>query len=213
MGITQFQCPQKLKNFSYLVTCEQSKKCAVVDPSFCGKQLLETISTHDFDLQYILNTHDHHDHVHDNTLLKNNFHRAQIACHPKIQDRSITLEDEAELNLGQLKIKVIHTPGHTEGDLCFYVKNMLLTGDVLFVGKVGGTRTRESAFKQFHSLKKLTSLPDSTEVLPGHNNGPKPTSTIGIEKTYNPFLLRLENFEDFWWLKENWQAFKRSHGL
>ena len=88
-----------------------------------------------------------------------------------------------------------------------------MTGDTLFVGKVGGTSTREQALVEFESLKKLMALSPDIHVWPGHNYGVRPTSTIGEELESNPFILRLNNFDDFFWLKQNWAAYKLEHGI
>ncbi|MBN1504112.1 MAG: hypothetical protein JW952_03525 [Candidatus Eisenbacteria bacterium] len=89
----------------------------------------------------------------------------------------------------------------------------LLTGDTLFVGKVGGTDFGEGARLEYESLqRKLMTLPDSTEVWPGHNYGGRPHSTVGEEKPTNPFLLRT-NLSDFIKLKKNWLEYKRLHGI
>ena len=88
-----------------------------------------------------------------------------------------------------------------------------MTGDTLFVGKVGGTDFKEGARTQYASLhEKLMILPDDTEVWPGHDVGVAPSSTIGHERETNPFLLR-KNFEEFVDLKRNWVAYKKEHGI
>ena len=97
--------------------------------------------------------------------------------------------------------------------MCVLVDKELVTGDTLFVGKVGGTYSRRDAEVEFASLKKLLELADDIRVWPGHNYGVKPTSTIGEERQTNPFLLRIGDFEAFFWLKENWAAYKLEHGI
>ena len=78
---------------------------------------------------------------------------------------------------------------------------------------MGGTYGRQDAAEEFESLKKLMVLDPETEVWPGHDYGIKPHSTIGEELTENPFIKRLDNFEDFLWLKENWAQYKIEHGI
>lgn len=97
--------------------------------------------------------------------------------------------------------------------MCIKAENKLITGDTLFVGKVGGTYTEEDAGAEFESLKKLMLLHPETEVWPGHNYGVKPNSTIGYELQNNPFIKRLNSFEDFLWLKQNWAEYKLEHGI
>lgn len=91
------------------------------------------------------------------------------------------------LKLGPYEIEVIHTPFHTQGSLCYYLKNekILISGDTLFHLSVGRGDLRHSVPSKMNgSLKKLLDLPDETKVYPGHG----PSSTLGQEKLYNPFL-------------------------
>ena len=97
--------------------------------------------------------------------------------------------------------------------ICVLAEKELMAGDTLFVGKVGGTGTRASAEVEFESLKMLMELEPDVRVWPGHNYGVRPTSTIGEELKTNPFILRLNNFEDFMWLKDNWADYKIEHGI
>ena len=147
------------------------------------------------------------------------------------------MEDGDELELGSLRAKVLHTPGHTADSICLLVDNKLMTGDTLFVGKVGGTdygvRTvlgkllrsivgksggedygaQARARAEYDSLfGKLLKLADEVQVWPGHDYGIRPSSTIGDERRENPFLLcpSLEAFVD---LKRNWIQYKREHGI
>ena len=89
----------------------------------------------------------------------------------------------------------------------------MITGDTLFVGKVGGTDLGDSARDEYHSLfDKLLKLPDQTQVWPGHDYGVRPSSTIADERRENPFLL-CSSFEDFVDLKRNWTKYKQEHGI
>ena len=89
----------------------------------------------------------------------------------------------------------------------------LITGDTLFVGKVGGTGFGDDAKEEFESLhQKILTLPDETEVWPGHDYGAAPHSTVGNERQTNPFLQR-SDFEGFVDLKRNWLAYKKEHGI
>jgi glyoxylase-like metal-dependent hydrolase (beta-lactamase superfamily II) len=80
------------------------------------------------------------------------------------------------------------------------------------VGKVGGTDYEEGARREYESLQRLLELPDETSVWPGHDYGVKKSSTIGYERTTNPFLQR-ESFEDFVHLKKTWPEYKKKHGI
>jgi len=92
--------------------------------------------------------------------------------------------------VGDVSLKVIHTPGHSPGGICLLVDGNVFTGDTLFVGGIGRTDLPGASERQFmKSIKeKLFTLPEPTIVWPGHDYGDKPKSTIGWEKATNPWL-------------------------
>jgi len=100
------------------------------------------------------------------------------------------LKDGDLLEVGTLMIKVIHTPGHSPGSVCFYVEGNLFTGDTLFVGAAGRTDlTGGSLDTLIESIeKKILALPEGTVIWPGHDYGDRPTSTIGREMEENPYI-------------------------
>ena len=90
---------------------------------------------------------------------------------------------------------------------------MALTGDLLFVGKIGGTAGERAARREYRSLERvLEELPDETTIWPGHDYGCRPASTVALEKATNPFL-RCDGFDAFFDLKRRWSSFKEEHGL
>ena len=114
--------------------------------------------------------------------------------------RAMALADGQTFSLGDHTLSALHTPGHSPGHFCFLCENRLITGDLLFCGKIGGTGPYfpgSSPEQQYSSLEKICQLPDSVLVFPGHDyyggEGSMPHSTIGFEKNHNPFLL----VEDF----------------
>lgn len=199
------------RNFAYLIADEQSREAAIVDPAFDQPKVLAALASRDLELLYVVNTHGHGDHSGGNAVMAEST-GAKVVAHPLGRDPDIAMGDGDELAVGSLTLRFIHTPGHTEDCLCILVEDKLITGDTLFVGKVGGCFGAEAEV-EYHSLHdKLMTLPEGIEVWPGHDYGTAPSSTIGNEKRTNPFILR-ESLEDFVWLKENWAQYKREHGI
>jgi hydroxyacylglutathione hydrolase len=201
------------RNFGYLIGDEYTKQAAVVDVSYLPEEFIIIASQHKLKIEYIISTHDHGDHTDGNAELKERTD-AKIIMHKMAPDKADVLVDDGDIiKLGELELKIIYTPGHTLDCICVLVENKLMTGDTLFVGKVGGTHTDEFARIEYDSLSnKLMKLDDSIEVYPGHDYGVAPTSTIGNERRTNPFLLR-KDFKDFKWLKDNWASYKLEHGI
>jgi glyoxylase-like metal-dependent hydrolase (beta-lactamase superfamily II) len=110
----------------------------------------------------------------------------------------VAVEAGDETDVGQLKIKFIHTPGHTPGSQCFLVGNALVSGDTLFIGSCGRVDLPGSnAEDMYRSLTQvLAALPDDTLLYPGHNYADRPRSTIGDEKRSNT-MMRFKNLKDF----------------
>jgi len=206
------QIPQnnQLRNFSYVIA-DDNKVGAVIDPSSDPDAILRV--TEGLQITHILITHAHGDHVESVRKIKEKFPEAKTGMYVgNTYEHDIGVGNNEEISIGQLKVTCRHTPGHTPYDMCFLVENKLLTGDHLFVGKIGGTQTENDAKHQWKSLHETISLPDDTEVWPGHDFGKKPSSTIKNEKETNPFLL-CKDFDAFYHLKNNWQQYKKEHRI
>ena len=201
------------RNFSYIAADKETGEAAVFDPGFSAQDERDILDNENFTLKYIINTHDHFDHTGGNSTLVNET-GAKIAMHESAQSHhDIGLKDEDILTLGSLDLKIIYTPGHTRDSICILAGKELVTGDTLFVGKVGGTGFGTDARNEYESLhNKLMKLPSDTRVWPGHDYGVRPASTIGDEIRENPFLLR-DSFETFVELKVNWLEYKKTHGI
>jgi len=199
------------RNYAYLIGCEETKMAAVADPSPDPTLLIKEIENYRFEVVYVFNTHSHPDHTGGNDYLKKSTGAKIVTFTSGGGD--LELKDGTVLNVGKVSFEIIHTPGHTPDSICIRTGDNLITGDTLFVGKVGGTYTEEEANVEFHSLKKLISFPENLKVWPGHNYGTAPSSTILNEKQTNPFIQRLNDFNDFFWLKQNWAAYKLEYGI
>lgn len=200
------------RNFGYLIGDEHHKVAAAVDPSYTPATFIERANTHGLRLQYIICTHSHGDHVNGNDNLQERTGAPVVMYTDAAFLYDIGVGDGDTLALGGLTLRFIHTPGHIADGMCILVENKLITGDTLFVGKVGGTDFDQGAREQYESLQRLMQLDEDIEVYPGHDVGLKPHSTIGDEKRHNPFLLQ-SSFESFVHLKRNWAEYKKQHGI
>jgi len=203
------------RNFGYLVGDRRAHVAAAVDPAFSPALFLERAEAQGLRIEWILNTHGHGDHTNGNAELKRRT-RARIAAHagaPSPPD--LALKDGDEVAVGSIAVRALHVPGHTEDHLLFFLpaQKVAITGDLLFVGKVGGTSTDEEARAEYASLHRiLRDLPPETTVWPGHDYGCRPSSTLALEALANPFL-RVSDIAAFLALKRDWAAFKQQHGL
>lgn len=205
-----------MANFAYIFACSETGHAVLVDPSAEPQKLLAMLDAEQLTLQAIINTHGHADHIAGNAAIKAQ-HDVPVYVHrdadlrpyrivsaqifralqgqqaPEPEHR---LDDNATIKVGKLSLQVIHAPGHSPGDILLYWPGdddneaLVMTGDVLFVEAIGRTDLPGSAHLQMeNSLRdKVATLPDATRVYPGHNYGPRPSSSIGVEKRRNPFL-------------------------
>lgn len=187
----------EMANFSYLIFCPESRRGVAVDPSFGPEALLAAARERGVAIETLVNTHGHRDHVAGNEriLVETG---ARLAAHPlDVPQADVRLEDGSELMVGEGRIQVLHTPGHTPGSIVLHPPGAVITGDTLFVTCVGRADLQGSdAPALYRSLLRLAALPPETCVYPGHDYGPQPTSTIGSERRNNPYLLcpDLESF-------------------
>ena len=176
----------------YVVGCEETKEAVLIDPGLEteaeAEMILDYIKQNGFRIKHIINTHGHPDHVSGNAVMKEAT-GASILIHKKADDcvkADKKLCDGDIIKIGNFKLVVLHTPGHTPDGICLLGDNVVFTGDSLFAGSIGRTDFLGGSFRQLiTSIKtKLLTLPDSFKVYPGHED----VSTIGDEKIYNPFL-------------------------
>lgn len=200
------------RNYAYLIADKKGGVAALFDPPPDPARYEDLITRDNLKIEYIVLTHGHSDHSWGLAPAKKRFGGRVVGHVSILSGVDLKVDDGDSLTLGTLKLEFIYTPGHSEDHVCIVCENKLISGDILFVGKVGGTDLGSGARKEWDSLQKLMQLPDDTEVWPGHNFGAAPTSTIGREKLTNPFLLQ-PTFEAFIDLKANWLEYKRKHGI
>ncbi|MFW5908060.1 MAG: MBL fold metallo-hydrolase [Desulfosalsimonas sp.] len=208
MDIRQIHIP-KMDNFSYIIADPATQTCAVIDPAFGPRKILQEAEKQGYTVTHVINTHAHMDHTSGNSEILGAtgarlcIHRDDAQQLKKLLSKAVSrimggkgspepdclLSDEDILKIGEIEISVIHTPGHTPGSICLYVSGHVFTGDTLFVEAVGRTDLPGGSFDQLMASinNKLYCLADETIVWPGHDYGPSPSSTIGKEKQNNPF--------------------------
>ena len=194
-----------MDNFSYLIWDKDSNTAAVIDPAWEGEKIEAAILKNGLELKMALLTHAHPDHVNALSHLESKhpglpvyLHEADLFMLERRPKYLNSAQDGGTLDLGHLKIKIIHTPGHTPGSVCYLADKAVFTGDTLFVGECGRVDLPGSSPEDlYESLRKLAELPPATVMYPGHSyNGD--TSTIGVQKEYNLYLqLASKNKADF----------------
>ena len=177
----------------YFILDVEERVAAFVDPGGSPENIISKLRKNPVALRYILLTHKHPDHVDALPDVRQAFPEAQVVIHREDAAAvgagakgAMSVDDGATLPFGGGGIKMIHTPGHTDGSTCFLYAGSVFTGDTLFAGSVGKLFGERFGYPDLmHSVsKKIFALPDDTLVFPGHG----PPSTIGEEKTHNPFF-------------------------
>ena len=178
----------------YLFFLDDGKTAALIDPAGLPSTILGAIAEGPFALRYILITHKHADHCDATADISRAFPDAEIVMHTsdvaaigELGKRAKPIVDNDELPFGDAaSIRMLHTPGHTDGSSCFLFRSTLFTGDTLFAGSVGGVFSETATYQTLlDSVRfKLFALDDATVVAPGHG----PPSTIGEERAHNPFF-------------------------
>ncbi len=178
----------------YVFFLQGGRRAALVDPAGIPQNLLRILRDGDYHLQYILITHKHADHCDATAPVANAFPNAQIVMHKldvhaigSLESKALLVRDGETLPFGEEStIRMLHTPGHTDGSSCYIFKDALFSGDTLFAASVGGAYGDASTYDDIlNSVRsKLFTLPDDTVVMPGHG----PPTTIVLEKEHNPFF-------------------------
>ena len=203
------------RNFGYLLADRDARLGVLIDPSYTPEVFVQRAADQHVAITHVINTHGHEDHTNGNARAVE-LTGAPVAAHRDAPTRpDVALSEGEEIAVGSLRLHFLHVPGHCQDHVTVLevTHGILITGDLLFVGKVGGTKTDADARVEWESLQRLLrSVPDETTVWPGHDYGARPSSTIGLERRTNPFLA-CADVDAFLRFKAGWATFKMEQGL
>lgn len=188
--------------FCYLIMDENSREGILIDPAGDFDLINKKIDKHSAAIKYIVNTHGHYDHTSGNDYfikktggillihemdfpMLSSFSRPNAALFSTPGDKKILLLKHNDIiEAGSMKIKVIHTPGHSQGCISLYTEGNIFTGDTLFTEGVGRTDFPGGSQTELRKsiVNRILSLPDKTIIWPGHHYGRRPTSTVQEQK-------------------------------
>jgi glyoxylase-like metal-dependent hydrolase (beta-lactamase superfamily II) len=212
----------EMANFAYLIGSRETRECLVVDPAWSVDALLDQAEQDGMRVTGALVTHYHQDHVGGSIFgmqiegVARLLERAPVKVHVNAREaegvRKVTGASASDLvaheggdalELGRVRVRLLHTPGHTPGSQCFLVEEAgaagrLVSGDTLFLGSCGRVDLPggdpEALYESL--TQKLAKLPDETLLFPGHFYASEPFGTLGEQKRRNPYL-RVARLEDF----------------
>ncbi|MFN8674386.1 MAG: MBL fold metallo-hydrolase [Candidatus Sericytochromatia bacterium] len=179
--------------YTYIIADEKTKEAAIIDSvDINAERDAQYAKELGLDVKYLMETHVHADHITGVSELKKYFPNAKsvVSKFGGTECTDIYTDDGDVFNLGEMKIKVLSTPGHTNGCVSFYTDGMVFTGDSLFARGTGRTDFQNGDAGKLYDgiVQKLFVLPDDTVVYPGHDYKGALYSTIGEEKQFNPRL-------------------------
>ena len=181
-----------MQNFSYIVEDEDTSESIIIDPSWDLIELEMIIKENNLKIKYIVNTHHHFDHTLGNEAMVEST-KAPIIQHESSElKHDITVKDGDFIEFGNSKLKVLHTPGHSQDSICLVGDGKIFSGDTLFVGNCGRIDLPGGSAKDlYHSLfDVLHKLDENLVMYSGHNYGGSEISTLGQEKITNHVMQK-----------------------
>lgn len=214
---------RQMVNFSYVIGDSAARQCLLVDPAYAVDDIVESVEADGMTVTGVLVTHYHPDHVggnmmgHDIEGLAALLARCDVPVHVNaaeapwvtrvtgVEPTQLRSHDSGDtVAVGELEVRLLHTPGHTPGSQCFLVEGCLVSGDTLFLDGCGRTDLPGSdASQMWDSLQKLAGLPGDTVVLPGHLYSAEPAGVLAEVRRDN-YVFRPRS-------REEWLAYFGGH--
>ena len=190
----------KTSTYTYLIASAKGREAVIIDPVLDNvENYIALLKDLDLKLVKVIDTHIHADHVTGASKLKQSTNCTTIMGeHTPADMVEIKVKDNEVINVDDLKIRSIYTPGHTSESYSFLLNNYLFSGDALLINGTGRTDFQNGSSKDsYHSIfDKLLKLPEDTLLYPGHDYNGKKVSTIGNEKKFNP-RLQVKNVDEY----------------
>ena len=190
----------KTSTYTYLIASAKGREAVIIDPVLENvEEYISVLKQLDLKLVKVIDTHIHADHITGASKLKQATNCITIMGeHTPADTVEIKVKDDEIINIDNLKIRSMYTPGHTSDSYSFLLDNYLFTGDTLLINGTGRTDFQNGSSKDaYNSLfNNLLKLPEETLVYPGHDYNGKFSSTIGNEKKFNP-RLQVKNVDEY----------------
>jgi hydroxyacylglutathione hydrolase len=220
---TEDRVAHQMVNYAYAIGDREAGQCVLVDPAYDANELMAIVGAEGMEVIGVLGTHFHADHIggsmmgHHLSGVRELLESKSVPIHINkeeapwvkrttgLSDAELTLHDAGDVvQVGDVTIELVHTPGHTPGSQCFLVDGCLVSGDTLFLDGCGRTDFPGSDPElMYESLQRLATLPTDTIVLPGHAYSPAPQATMGHVRETN-YVFRPKTKEQ--WLMMFGQA-------
>ena len=190
----------KSSTYTYLIASAKGREAVIIDPVIENvDEYINLLEELDLKLVKVIDTHIHADHITGASKLKKETNCTTIMGeHTPAETVEIKVKDNEIIDIDNLKIKSLYTPGHTSDSYSFLLDNYLFTGDTLLINGTGRTDFQNGSSKDaYNSLfNNLLKLPEETLVYPGHDYNGKFSSTIGDEKKFNP-RLQVKSIDEY----------------
>ena len=191
---------KKSSTYTYLIASSKGREALIIDPVLENvEEYIALLNELDLKLVKVIDTHIHADHVTGASKLKDETQCVTImGNHTPADTVEIKIKDEETIQLDQLSIKALYTPGHTSDSFSFLMDNYLFSGDTLLINGTGRTDFQNGDAKESYNsiFNRLLKLPDETLLYPAHDYNGEKVSTIGKEKKMNP-RLQVNNVNEY----------------